>query len=323
MSTCFYKRFSRGSSMSKSFGKSRGQVAVLYTGIIAVLLGAAALGSDVAVMYVNWQQLQKAADAAVLVGGAGLPDNIPGATAATNAYLASNGVVAPDIVTGPTVSNNNTEISVTVRRTVPYNFGRALGMLSADVQVTATAQAQTSSSPDGNIFPAGLDAAKFPNLKFDGSVDYSIYSTGNDAPGNKGPVDINQDGDPWPYMGLTPFTGTLTDGETIPSITGCKVGHASTPLSERIAAGVAMDPNGTWNNHSVGNPQEVVIPVGTWSGNGSNATFTISSFVKAWITPDSSACNVNVFLMPGVAGGKSSLGTPCTGNTICVVALVQ
>ena len=74
--------------MSKSFGKSRGQVAVLYTGIIAVLLGAVALGSDVAVMYVNWQQLQKAADAAVLVGGAGLPDNIPGATAAANAYLA-------------------------------------------------------------------------------------------------------------------------------------------------------------------------------------------------------------------------------------------
>ena len=257
-------------------------------------------------------------------GGAGLPDNIPGATAATNFYLARNGIAAPDVITGPTYSNGNTQISVTVKRTFPYYFGRVLGLLNSDVQVTATAQAQTASSPGSGVFPAGLNAAKFPDLAFDGSVSYSIYSTDNNSPGSKGPLDIDGTGDPFPYMGLKPFTGTVTADETIGTITGCKVGQARGPLSERIAAGVAMDPKGTWNDHTIGNPQEIVLPVGTWTGEGIKAIFRVSSFVKAWITSDSSACDVNVYLMPGVAGGKASLGTACTaGNGICVVALIK
>jgi hypothetical protein len=54
--------------MKKTFVNSRGQVAVLYAGIAAILIGAIALGSDVAVMYVNWQQMQKTADAAAIAG---------------------------------------------------------------------------------------------------------------------------------------------------------------------------------------------------------------------------------------------------------------
>ena len=108
--------------MKKSFGSSRGQIAVLYAGILVGLLGAMALCTDVGVIYLNWHRMQKAVDAAVLAGGAGLPDNIPGATAATNFYLARNGIAAPDVITGPTYSNGNTQISVTVKRTVPLLF---------------------------------------------------------------------------------------------------------------------------------------------------------------------------------------------------------
>src|SRR5216683_3045058 len=46
----------------------RGQIAVVMTFAIATLLGAMALGTDVAVMYFNWMQLQKGADAAALAG---------------------------------------------------------------------------------------------------------------------------------------------------------------------------------------------------------------------------------------------------------------
>jgi uncharacterized membrane protein len=46
----------------------RGQIAVVTTFAIATLLGAMALGTDVAVMYFNWVQLQKGADAAALAG---------------------------------------------------------------------------------------------------------------------------------------------------------------------------------------------------------------------------------------------------------------
>ena len=54
--------------MKKIFFNSRGQVAVLYAGIAAVLIGAIALGADVAVMYSNWEQVQKTADAAAIAG---------------------------------------------------------------------------------------------------------------------------------------------------------------------------------------------------------------------------------------------------------------
>jgi hypothetical protein len=310
--------------MKKIFGSSRGQIAALYAGILFVLVGAIALGADVGVMYMNWQQLQKAADAAVLAGGAGLPDNTLGASKAVSTYLANNGIAAPDVITGPNYSNGNTQISLTLKRTVPHYFGRVLGLINADVQVTATAQAQTASSPGGGVFPAGLNTAWFGKLVFDGTKSYNIYQNGNDQPGAKGPLDIDGTGDPFSYMGLKPFTGTVTVNETLSAGTGCTVGQASGPLSERIAAGVAMDPSGTWDNHTIGNPQEVVLPVGTYVGNGSSTKFTISQFVKAWITPDSKPCAVIAYLIPGVAGGKSSLGTPCTaGNGICVVALIK
>jgi len=52
--------------MKKGFGKAKGQIAVLYAGIIAVVIGAVALGADVAVMYVNWEHVQKTADSAAV-----------------------------------------------------------------------------------------------------------------------------------------------------------------------------------------------------------------------------------------------------------------
>jgi uncharacterized membrane protein len=47
---------------------SRGQIFVVTTLVIATLLGAMALSTDVGLLYFNWMQLQKAADAAVLAG---------------------------------------------------------------------------------------------------------------------------------------------------------------------------------------------------------------------------------------------------------------
>jgi putative Flp pilus-assembly TadE/G-like protein len=46
----------------------KGQMAVVMTLAIATLLGAMALSTDVGVMYYNWMQLQKAADASALAG---------------------------------------------------------------------------------------------------------------------------------------------------------------------------------------------------------------------------------------------------------------
>ncbi len=152
--------------MNKILRKPRGQIMVLYAGIIAVLLGAVALGTDVAVMYVNWQGMQKAADQAVL-SGAGLLNGTDGtgdsnAIAAATSYATSNGILATDTVTGPTVSGHQT-ITMTVSRTVPYLFGQALGLSSAPVQVTATAQIQPiGGAGSSHLVPFGFVCASPP-----------------------------------------------------------------------------------------------------------------------------------------------------------------
>src|ERR1700682_3808956 len=54
---------------SMRFAKLRkGQMAVVMTLVIVTLLGAMSLTTDIGVMYYNWMQLQKAADASALAG---------------------------------------------------------------------------------------------------------------------------------------------------------------------------------------------------------------------------------------------------------------
>jgi Putative Flp pilus-assembly TadE/G-like len=150
--------------MNKIFGKPRGQIAVLYAGIIVVLIGAISLGADVAVMYANWQQSQKVADAAAQAGanflagyaytgtvGAGCTGDDAEKAACT--YAVNNGLTASQVsVTEPTTST----IQVVAKQAgLPYFFGKVIGLKTYDVTATAEAQA---SLPVGtsDIFPIGL-----------------------------------------------------------------------------------------------------------------------------------------------------------------------
>ena len=64
-------------------GKFRkGQIAVLMTLVIATLVGVMSLGADVGVMYYNWVQLQKGADAAAVAGASYLNEGAAGVTLA-------------------------------------------------------------------------------------------------------------------------------------------------------------------------------------------------------------------------------------------------
>src|SRR5712664_582235 len=60
---------------------SKGQVLVLYAGVLASLLGAVALCTDVSIAYLNHIQMQKAVDTAAIVGANYLsPSNGPAYT---------------------------------------------------------------------------------------------------------------------------------------------------------------------------------------------------------------------------------------------------
>ena len=142
--------------MKRILGLSKGQIAVLYAGVMAVLLGAVAMSTDVGVMYYQWMALQRGIDSAALAGVQSLP-NAP-ATAATTvtAYANNNGVKTAEIsaitcidAANAAYSCSNTasqpagftpvKVQVNATRVVPYYFAKALGMTSATLSVTTTA----------------------------------------------------------------------------------------------------------------------------------------------------------------------------------------
>src|SRR5260370_42332232 len=78
-----------GSRVMKALSRfKRGQAVVILTLVIPALVGAVALGTDVALFYYNWIKLQRATDAAA-VRGAGYSAPHPNLAASTATNLAS------------------------------------------------------------------------------------------------------------------------------------------------------------------------------------------------------------------------------------------
>jgi Flp pilus assembly protein TadG len=158
---------------------SKGQMAVLFTLVLPVLLGVMALGSDFSVIYFNWAMVQKAADAAALAGASQLTGQSgsastvqPAAVNYVNGYACLNGIADssdtyPALCTpGPardgyadriTFTNvTDTTVQVGIKRSVPYFFGKLIGLQEAAVAATATAAIQPTGGIPTGMFPVGI-----------------------------------------------------------------------------------------------------------------------------------------------------------------------
>src|SRR5216684_4371126 len=165
----------------------RGQIAVVMTFAIATLLGAMALGTDVAVMYFNWVQLQKGADAAALAGAfyliptnstqypidsaavsaagcSGQPDDASKA-ACTYAYknkiaVDSNNLKIVENSASLPAAAPKPNIQVWVNRpNLPYIFGKVIGLNTYSVSAIATGQDAYVGSFSGPMFPMVFQCA--------------------------------------------------------------------------------------------------------------------------------------------------------------------
>ena len=155
-------------SVSCGRNNPRGQIAIIFSLAIVALLGAVALGTDVILMYVNWQQAQKVADAAALAGANYLGGDAFSGTAASGCgglsdsaeiaactYAADNGFASAKLtITEPTA----TTIHVVAQESgLPYYFAKAIGLRTYAVSASATAG---SSGPvdtvSQGLFPVGL-----------------------------------------------------------------------------------------------------------------------------------------------------------------------
>jgi hypothetical protein len=241
--------------MKKLFGSSRGQIMVVYTIALVALLGAIALCTDVAVMYVNWQQLQKAADAAALAGAGYLPDQPSAAASTAQTYVGNNGSKTGELTGGtPAVSPNQLSVTVSLGRTVPYYFAQVLGMTNQSINVTATAGIKTNGSGTRGLIPLGLscpDGATSGNcVDNKGNPDYIVGTTYNmkqdqsqtSLSGNWGALSLGANGASQYQLNLElGYNGPTEDAYATKP--GNVVGPTQTGISERVTAGVGADPS--------------------------------------------------------------------------------
>jgi hypothetical protein len=300
--------------MKGIFGRPRGQAAVLYAGVAAVLIGALALGADVAVMYTKWLQMQKVADAAAIAGAnylagypfegtpaAGCSGQPDAATTAACTYAVDNGLSVSDLtLTEPTASTIQV---VATQTSQPYYFGKALGLSTYNVSATASAQAGGSvGTVRQGLFPVGLQCTSpcsLSSLDPGQSVSFGAKFVGGLAPGN------------WQWLNPTGGSGggdsalsaAIEDGSSalfsinppnnvIQSEPGNKgnSGPVKSALSNRLSKCASIaDPctsaGGNPTDIPPGDPCLVVVPAVDYHGCTGNCTLTIEGFAMIYLEP--------------------------------------
>lgn len=319
---------------------SKGQVMVLYALALPALIGAIALGADVAVMYVNWQAAQRAADASALAGANYLSGFAFTGTAATGCsaysddaqkaactYAASNGLtVGANLqITEPTSST----IKVSAQRTgLPYQFGRAVGLTTYDLSVTAVAEASAPvQTVNDGLFPIGLQCAPpcTPDSLIGGQhLTFGAKFVDGIAPGNWQYLDVSTG-----HGGGTPelknaisggVSGSFTMGQTIYS----EPGNKGVPVANTFAARMrscdsygGTDPCSGTNPKDLlkpGDPCLVIVPVVNFNGCTGACGMTIEGFAQVYLEPSSTSTNMVGCYVSAVAPDTiGSSGAPALG----------
>jgi Flp pilus assembly protein TadG len=276
--------------------RTRGQILVLLTILIPVLLGVVAMGVDITVFYWTWSRMQSAADAAVLAGAASLPDSPSLATAAAIAYAEANGMAASEIAT-PVVSADALSISITLTRPVPYYFGRVLGLVNSPVVTNAKANLQTSGSATG-VLPIGLSIQT--TYSFGQSITLHQGSVG---PGNWDGLALGCTGGACYSNNLANgYSGTITVGDILTSEPGKKTGPTSSGINARVSAGISADPGGTWSDHTLTDPRVGIVPVVDWTGCNGRCDIPVKGFAAVWIT-GANGSDINAVFIGALATG--------------------
>ena len=121
----------------------RGQILPIFAIMVLVILGGAALVTDVAWWWMNEQRMQRAADAGALAGAVYLPGDQTRAFAAARAETVKNGYTHGSdgiTVTPRRDPLNDRKLIVDVAGDVETNFARVFGMSQVPAAVTGAAE---------------------------------------------------------------------------------------------------------------------------------------------------------------------------------------
>jgi Flp pilus assembly protein TadG len=244
---------------------SKGQIFAALTLILPVLLGVMAFGVDFSIIYLNWALVQKAADAAALAGASQLTGKSgsaatvkPAAVNYVNGYACLNGITdasnsyatlcptstkSPGWVDQIVFTNvTDTQVSVGIHRSVPYFFGKLIGLQQASVAATATAAILAPATIPNGLFPVGLQCTtpcSLSNLDPGQTVTFGSKFVGGLAPGNWQWVDAGGGGSSALGNAIrSGASGSFSIGQTITSAPGNKgsSGQVKNGLNARLAS---------------------------------------------------------------------------------------
>jgi Flp pilus assembly protein TadG len=257
--------------MKKQLRNERGQAVIMTVIFLTVLVGAAAIVTDVGAWYRQQRQAQATADAAALAGAQVLPADTVTAQTLAAQYAASNGGGVKDITLRSDFEPNDTVV-VKVEKDAPSFFANIFSIDHATVDATAAARAAVPEQVNG-VAPIVVNKLH-PLLSgpgcpcFHESTTLPLGKTG--APGAFALVDFNggsnANGDVanWIQNG---YDGYLSIGDYL-SNTGAQFAsnNVQTALGDRVGT-------------------ELLFPVyDKLSGGGSNAAYEVIGWVAFHLT---------------------------------------
>lgn len=239
---------------------SRAQFIVLFTLALPIIIGAVGLGADFAILYLNWTDLQKAADSAALAGAEYLLANpVPPAPPPTAAscpsftggdttndpksvsctYSVLNGAQASEWAAnlGSLPTGDPTIQVILDRPQVPTYFLRLVGVssLAAKAQATAVGPQPVGCTP---IFPVAIQCNTSPcnfagiDPGQAGGVTFGSKFVGGLAPGNWDWANVGQG------TGANELATAIQDGSNSPF---CVSNTVSTSPGYKANSGVVQN----------------------------------------------------------------------------------
>jgi Flp pilus assembly protein TadG len=307
---------------TKLKGHAKGQVAIIFTVAMPFLVGVLALCCDMTVTYLNWQAMQKAADAAVLAGANYLPSDPATAITTANSWATQNGMASGEILS-TTVAPDDMSITMTAKRTVPAYFARIFGTTSVPVQVAATAGVENSSSANG-LVPIGVDCPSGVVSKCFGYGQLVTLKVGQIGPGNWGALALGANGgNTYRNQIETGYQGSVSIGDWVSSETGNLVGPTRQGFNTRWTEYQQMDPTGTAASHSLNDPLVVEVPLVNWESPNGKSQVQVTGFAAFWITGVQGSGNVTGEFLHEVAHSSNVASTSAPEGGALVPVLLQ
>lgn len=232
--------------MRTRFREESGQAVIMTVIFLVVLVGAAALTTDVGAWYRQQRQAQATADAAALAGAQALPasDTTQAQTLAQQ-YADANGGGVDDIGFSSGFENNDT-VTVDVKKSVPSFFANVFSIDHATVTATASARAGVPNQVFG-LAPIAVDK-HHPDLTgpgcpcFDASTTLCLGTACNHLPpGAFGMINLDGGSNSDPELGdwvQSGYSGYLGLGQYL-SDPGAKFN--STPVQSALSNRIGTD----------------------------------------------------------------------------------